>query len=176
MGVVLTASALSACAAAVVAVVVSVGGGAVAPTVAQAAVLNVRTPQTRVSEPAKGVGTLPGVSAAGLTYPYWEDRFGYRAVGVRYDRLGGDAITTVLYQRGSSRVAYEIASGRPLALGGRAWSAQRGGVRLWAMRSRSGLVVAWLRHGHTCILIGSDTRVPVLLRLAAWHDGGRVPY
>lgn len=175
-GVLLTASVLGACAAAVVAVFLSVGGGAVAPTVAQAAVLNARVPQRGVREPQKGQGALPNIGAAGLTYPYWEDHFGYRAVGVRYDRLGARAITTVFYRRGASRVAYEIAFGRPLALGGKSWSTERQGVRLWAMRTHHGLVVTWLRDGHTCILIGSATRLPVLLRLAAWHQGGRIPY
>jgi hypothetical protein len=176
LGVMLAASAVAAGTAAVVAVVLVLGGQAVAPTVAQAAILNARLPQGRVAEPPTDRGILPSVRAAGLTYPYWQDRFGYRAVGVRYDRLAGRRITTVFYRRGSSRVAYEIVSGGPLRLGGHAWSTVRQGVRLWAMETRSGLVVSWLRHGHTCILIGAATGQPVLLHLAAWDRGGRVPY
>ena len=176
MGVLLAASAVGACAAAVVAVVIVLGGQTVAPTVAQAAVLNTRAPQAGVAEPAVDNGTLPAVRAAGLTYPYWEDHFGYRARGVRLDLLGGRRITTVYYLRGSSRVAYEIVSGSPLRLGGRTSTTERQGVRLWTMHTRSGLVVTWLRHGHTCILIGAATGMPALLRLAAWREGGRVPY
>jgi hypothetical protein len=172
----LAASVVGVCAAAVVAVLLVVGGQTVAPTVAQAAVLNLRSPQSRVAEPSVDRGVLPAVRAAGLTYPYWEDQFGYRAMGVRYDRMGGRRITTVFYLHGSSRVAYEIVSGAPLRLGGQAGSALRQGLRLWTMNTRSGLVVSWLRHGHTCILVGAGNRMPTLLRLAVWHDGGRVAY
>ncbi len=170
------ASAVGVGAAAVVAVVLVMGGQTVAPTVAQAAVLNLRAPQAHVRQRAANHGALPAVRAAGLTYPYWEDHFGYRATGVRYDRLGGRRITTVYYLRGPSRVAYEIVSGTPLQLGGQTRSAERQGVRLRTMNTRSGLVVTWLRHGHTCILVGAATGMPTLLRLAAWHQGGRVPY
>ena len=173
---VLASSAMAACAAAVVAVVLAAGGATVGPTVAQAAVLVGRPSQARVPEPRVDHGTLPGVSAAGLTYPYWEDHFGYRATGVRYDRLDGHRVTTVFYRRGASRVAYEIVSGGPLGVGARTWMSERQGVKLWALRTRKGLVVTWTRHGHTCIVIGTGTSLPVLLRLAAWHEGGQVPY
>jgi hypothetical protein len=162
-------------AAAVVAIVVVVGGAA-GPTVAQAAVLTSRPSQVSVTEPEIGQGTLPGVRAAGLTYPYWEDHFGYTAQGVRHDNLGGRQVTTVFYTRGASRVAYEIVAGPPLRQGGRVWSTDRQGVELWAMSTPSGVVVSWLRDGHTCIVIGSGTQAPTLLKLAAWHEGGRIPY
>jgi hypothetical protein len=176
LGAGLTTAVVGVGAAAVVAVVVVLGGGAASPTVAQAAALTARLPQTTVSEPAVDHGVLPGVRAAGLTYPYWEDRFGYRARGVREDGLAGRRVTTVFYGRGASRVAYEIVSGPPLLQGGKGSGTELQGVRLWTMRTGSGLVVSWLRNGHTCILIGSGTPVSTMLNLAAWHQGGRIPY
>lgn len=176
LGVMALTSALAVGAVAALAIVLTVGGGPVAPTVAQAAVLTARSPQSAVGLPRVDRGMLPGVRAAGLRYPYWQDHFGYRATGVRYDGFGGRRVTTVFYRRGPSRVAYEIVSGAPLRMGGRVWSSQRQGVKLWAMPSRHGLIVTWLRDGHTCILIGAHTGLPALLRLAAWHQGGRVPY
>lgn len=162
-------------AAAVVAVVVLVGGET-APTVAQAAVLTSRVPQMQVAEPAVDHGTLPGLRAVGLTFPYWEDHFGYKARGVRTDTLGGRRVKTVFYSRGASRVAYEIVSGPPLRQGGRVSSTVLQDVKLWSMATDSGQVVSWLRDGHTCILIGSNTPVSTLQNLAAWHEGGRIPY
>lgn len=162
-------------AAAVVAVVVLVGGGT-APTVAQAAVLPSRLPQMGVAEPVLDRGSLPGVRAVGLTYPYWEDHFGYKARGVRRDTLGGRQVTTVFYSRGASHVAYEIVSGPPLRQGGPVSSSELEGVQLWSMGTPSGQVVSWLRDGHTCILVGSGTSVSTLRDLAAWREGGRVPY
>ena len=163
-------------AAAVTAVVVVLGGGTGAPTVAQAAVLTSRMPQVGVAEPVSDRGTLPGVSAVGLTYPYWEDHFGYKARGVRRDRLNGRLVTTVFYGRGASQVAYEIVSGAPLRQGGPVSSTSLEGVRLWSMATPAGQAVSWLRDGHTCILIGSHTNLSALLNLAAWHEGGRIPY
>jgi hypothetical protein len=162
-------------AAAVVAVVVVVGGTA-GPTVAQAAVLTSRPPQVSVPEPKLDQGTLPGVRAVGLTYPYWEDHFGYRARGVRHDSLDGRQVTTAFYARGASRVAYEIVSGSPLRQGGGWWQTELQGVQLWTTNTPSGLVVSWVRDGHTCILIGSHTQAATLQNLAAWHEGGRIPY
>ena len=164
-------------AAAVVAVVVLVGGGTAEPTVAQAAVLTSRAPQLGVAEPVADRQTLPGVRAAGLTYPYWEDHFGYKAHGVRRDSLDGRQVTTVFYGRGASQVAYEIVSGPPLRQGGPvATTATLQGVRLWSMPTPAGQAVSWMRDGHTCILISSHTDLTALLHLAAWHQGGRVPY
>jgi hypothetical protein len=175
-GVVLASSAVVAGGAAVVAVVISLGGGTVAPTVAQAATLTGLAPQAAVKEPGRDRGILPNVRAVGLTYPYWKDRFGYRAVGVRYDRLGGRRITTVFYAHRSSRVAYVIVSGSPLPIGAHAWNTERQGVKIWVTTSGTGMVVSWLRDGHTCILTGAGTQLPALLRLVAWHEGGRIPY
>lgn len=163
-------------AAAVVAVVVVLGGGTAAPTVAQAAVLTSRLPQMGVAEPAVDQGTLSGVRAVGLTYPYWEDHFGYTARGVRRDTLGGRRVTTVFYSRGTSQVAYEIVSGPPLQPGGQVSSTELQGVQLSLMGTPSGQVVSWLRDGHTCILTGSGTSVSTLQNLAAWRQGGRIPY
>ncbi len=172
----LSTAVVAAGAAAVVAVVVVVGGGTAGPTVAQAAVLTSRAPTAGVAEPVAEVHTLPGVRAVGLTYPYWEDHFGYKARGVRRDSLDGRLVTIVFYRRGASQVAYEIVSGSPLRQGGKVRSTVLEGVRLSSMTTPSGQAVSWLRDGHTCILIGSHTNLSELQGLAAWHDGGRVPY
>lgn len=159
-------------------VIVAVGGGS---AVALASVVRVarvsdRAARQFVSEPKVGVESLPGVSAAGLSYPYWGDRFGFNATGVRHDTVGGRLVTTVFYARGSSRVAYEIVSGAPLRLGAPAGSAWRQGVRLRTLAGQRGPVVSWMRHGHTCVLVGDHTALPVMLKLAAWRQGGRIPY
>src|SRR5438270_4721170 len=69
-----------------VAALVLGGAGGPTPTVIQASLLTSRAPQHPVSGPRDDRGPLPGVHAAGLPYPYWEDEFGYRSAGVRYDR------------------------------------------------------------------------------------------
>lgn len=146
-------------------------------SVLQASLLSSRAAEGRVGQPRGSAQSLPGVRADGLTYPYWEDdRLGFQATGVRYDRVGGQLVTTVFYSRGPSRVAYEIVSGAPLRLGAAATSAWRHGVLFRILSSPRGPVVTWMRHGHTCVLVGDHAGLEVLLRLAAWQKGGRIPY
>lgn len=164
--------------AAIVAVLALVlgGGGALGPTVVQASVLTSRAPQHAVSSPGRDTGSLPGVRGAGLTYPYWQDNFGYRAVGVRFDRLGGRRVTTVFYSSGARRLAYEIISGPPLRPGAATTSTVRQGLRIWTLHTARGTVVTWQRDGHSCVITGAGTSNAMLVRLAAWHQGGRIPY
>ncbi len=157
------------------AVVISTGGSS-APTVVQASLLAVHLPQASVGSPSGQSQTLPGVTGAGLSYPYLEDQFGYKAVGVRYDRMAGRTFTSVLYVRGASRVAYQIVSGPPLRLGQRAGTVTRQGVQFWTLHTSRWEIVTWVRSGHSCILVGRGVAVPAMLHLASWHQGGLVPY
>jgi hypothetical protein len=143
-----------------------------APSVADAAMLGVRPPQAPVLEPRGEPHWLPRVTAAGLSYPYWEDRFGYRAVGLRRDRLGGRPATTVLYLRGRRRLAYTIIAGPPLPAGARTRSTSRAGIRIDSLAADGEVVVSWLRHGHTCVLAGRGTALSAMIRLAASSPDG----
>lgn len=152
------------------------GGGAVAQaSVLQAAAVSTRAPQHAVSQARAGAEKLPGVHVGSLSYPYW-DRFGFTATGVRHDRLAGQEVTTVVYRRGSSRVSYAIVAGSPLRLGTPAGRTVRGGLVLRTFNTPGGPGVTWTRHGHTCVLVGQHTALPVLLKLASWREGGRIPY
>jgi hypothetical protein len=159
------ASPVAACAALTVALVLGGQSPAVA-TVADAAVLASRPVQAPVSEPRGDEQTLPRVTAAGLTYPYWEDRFGYRATGVRRDRIGGREATTVTYVHGARRLAYTIVAGSPLAPGGRMRTSFEGGVVVRSLSMHGTEIVTWLRDGHTCVLVGAGSQIGLLTRLA----------
>ncbi len=166
------ASPVAACAALTVALILGAQGPVVA-TVADAAELAGRPIQAPVLEPQGDARTLPRVTAAGLTYPYWEDRFGFRAVGVRHDRLAGRAATTVTYARGGHRLAYTIVAGPPLPAGARTTPAFDGGVVVDRLHAHGEDVVTWLRGGHTCVLVGAGARFGLLTRLAASSTYGR---
>ncbi len=171
----LPAGALAA-AAIVLVLVLTLGGGLSTPTVAQAAALT-RRPATATAPAARsGSVTLAGLKAAGLPFPYWSDRFGFRATGVRHDRLDGRAATTVFYSRGRERIAYTIVSGRPLPVGAPASGAARNGVWVRALRADRLRVVTWLRGRHSCVLAGRNVSFTTLTSLASWRGGGRIPY
>jgi hypothetical protein len=170
----------AALAAAVLSIVamLAIGGGSVgAPSAADAAVLATRPPLAPTPAP-KGdrVALLPGLRAAGLPYPYWEDRFGFKAVGVRRDRLAGRLATTVFYSRAGQRIAYTIVSGPSLPSGAATRTTASDGTRLLSLRAHGRRIVTWLRRAHTCVLSGSHVPLSALLRLAAWRHGGEIPY
>jgi hypothetical protein len=156
--------------------VLALGGGLSAPTVAQAAALAKRPALTSAPAAAPRSVTLAGLKAAGLAFPYWGDRFGFHATGVRHDRLDGRAATTVFYSRGAQQIAYTIVSGRPLPVGAPASSAAHNGVWVRALKAQGLRVVTWLRGGHSCVLAGRTVSFTTLRSLASWRGDGRIPY
>jgi anti-sigma factor RsiW len=158
------AAAVVAGAAAAVAVLLAMGGGgAHGPTVADAAVLGARPAMAAASEQRRGPATLERPVATGLRFPYWGDRFGWKAIGVRYDRLAGRPATTVFYRRRADVVSYTIVAGGALLE-----------PRGTSVRGRT--VVTWLRRGHTCVLSSTRASRATLLRLAAWRGGGDIAF
>ncbi|MGN6169028.1 MAG: anti-sigma factor family protein [Solirubrobacteraceae bacterium] len=149
--------------------VVTLGGGLSAPTVAQASVLATRPAVAPAPPHQRHTLTLAGLRAAGLPYPYWDDRFGLSAVGVRHDRLGRRPATTVFYKSGNRRVAYSIVSGSALPFGVRAHRVMRNGVAVWTLRANGMRVATWLRHGHSCVLVSKTVPFSQLVNLASWR-------
>jgi hypothetical protein len=157
--------------------VVAVGGGQATLTVAQAATIAVRPATATVAEPPEDQVTLPHLRAAGLAFPYWEDRFGWRATGMRTDRVDGRSLTTVFYRRGSQQIAYTIVGGQALPPAANARTTVRGGTVLASSSTGGRLVVTWLRRGHTCVLSGGGgVSANAMLNLAGWRSHGRIPY
>ena len=161
---------------AVVSVLVALGGSQAGLTVASAATLAVRPATATVAEPPDDGTTLPDLRAAGLPFPYWEDRFGWVATGVRRDDVDGRALTTVFYRRQGRDIAYTIVPGASLLAGHDARTLRHGALRLATFTTGHRLVVMWLRRGHTCVLSGAGVPLDALLKLAAWRGHGTLPY
>jgi hypothetical protein len=155
---------------------VGLGGGQAALTVAEAATIAARPATAVVAKPPDDDVTLPRVRAAGLPFPYWEDRFGWRATGVRTDVVGGHTLTTVFYRRGTQHIAYTIVAGGALSPAAGAHTAVRAGTILTTSTTGGRQVVTWLRQGHTCVLSGRGVPVAAMAQLAAWRGHGRIPY
>jgi anti-sigma factor RsiW len=158
---------------------VLVGGASPAPTVAEAAVIGALPPTAPVQKPPEDHTIhvmLPRARAAGLPFPYWEDRFGWRAVGLRRDRIDGRLLTTVIYARHDQRLAYTIVAGSALPNDARAGVTGRDGTVLRSVSIGRRVVVTWLRRGHTCVLSGTGVAVDALLALGAWRGDGELPY
>jgi len=154
----------------------SLGGAQGVLTVADAATIAVRPATTVVAEPRDDAATLPRINAAGLPFPYWEDRFGWVATGVRSDDVGGRRLTTVFYRSHGREIAYTIVPGASLPAVAGARTTERDGVVIRSFLDRGRLVVTWERRGHTCVLSGTGVSAGALSKLAAWRGHGAIPY
>ncbi len=143
-------------------------GGTGAPTVASAAGLGARTPVSVAGAAPNDHGVVPGVKAAGISFPDWGPSFGFEAVGVRRDHLGDRLATTVFYARGDQQIAYTIMSGPAVPAGAALRESVWNGVRIGSFLTHGRVVVTWLRDGHTCVLSGVGAPSALLARLAAW--------
>src|SRR5918992_1481595 len=61
--------------------------------------------------PRPATAKLLDRQAAGLSFPDWSQKFGWRATGARTDTLAGRRMTTVFYVKGARRIAYTIVGG-----------------------------------------------------------------
>jgi hypothetical protein len=159
------AIALAGAAAVAVLAFVVLPGGAEAPSVAEAAALSSRGPTGGPPPRYDGVALLDR-QIGGIWFPRWQERFGWRASGVREDRLGGRRTSTVYYANKGRRIAYTIVDGPSLAHPPGAVT-RRAGVAFRSLRSDARTVVTWRQNGHTCILSAASVGSPAMIRLAA---------
>jgi hypothetical protein len=157
-------------AAAAVAVVLLLPGGTPgSPSVSQAAGLALRGPSAPAPLPEP---TDPRAKLAerfeGIYFPNWSATLGWRAIGMRADRLDGRRATTVFYRRRGGLVAYTIVGGAalPQPSGLVRWS---NGFELRALSLGGRTVVTWRRAGHTCVISAAHVPLGSLEQLAGWR-------
>jgi hypothetical protein len=138
------------------------------PSVVQAAELAERPSQGPA--PAAQGPALLDEAVDGVAFPDWTREFGWRATGVRHDKLDGRPATTVFYAKDGGQVAYTIVSGDPLSVPGDARRQRTADTSLAAF----GDSVTWERRGHTCVLSGAPE--DTLVKLAVWRGAGAVPF
>jgi hypothetical protein len=148
------------------------GGGGGAFTLREVTAATLRP--AAIAAPARDEKNPAELTAAvdGVAFPYWADRFGWRASGERIDRLAGRTIITVFYvDRHGRRLGYAIVGGtRPPPLDGEvAW---HGHTSFHLFVNAGARAVAWLRAGHLCVVSGRGLDGATLLRLASWSPGG----
>jgi hypothetical protein len=156
-------------AAAAVALVLVTAGGA--PTVT--AVLDAAGASPAAALSSSGGPLLP-VAVDGVRFPDYQEKFGWRALGIRKSEIDGRGVTTVFYDRGGERVRYSIVAGDPLAEpDGDDIEAE--GTRL--RRIDAGNAVTWRRLGHTCVMDGTPgVSLAAVAELAGWKAKGEVAF
>jgi hypothetical protein len=163
-------------AAAVVAVVLTLGGSN-APSVLATASLATRGPV--LPAPAEDMSNKAVLRASiqGVPFPYWGDSFQWKAVGARDDRIEDRSAKTVFYENPKGvRAAYTILGGDKIYAPSSARKQTRAGIELWLAQDQGRRIVTWTRAGHTCVL-SAPLAVPEqkLLELASWTGKGKLP-
>lgn len=167
------AAAISLATVMIVALAVALGGsGGSTLGVGQAAQLTLR-PATAPAPAESGHAQL-AASVDGVSFPYWQDHFGWRATGARSDRLDGRAVTTVFYQGADGRrIGYAIVAGTPPPAPRGEVVASREGVPYRLLSVNGVHVISWLRGGRLCVVSGRGIDSATLVRLASWTNGPR---
>lgn len=166
------AAAISLATVMIVALAVALGGGGGSTLgVGQAAQLTLRPATAPAPAPAESGQAQLAASVDGVSFPYWQDHFGWRATGARSDLLDGRAVTTVFYQgAGGRRIGYAIVAGTPPPAPRGEVVASRGGVPYRLLSVNGVHVISWLRDGRLCVVSGRGIDSATLVRLASWTN------
>ena len=173
----LAGSFVAVAAAAAVALVVSLGGSSKPSVLATVRLAGAGPVLPAPARDAQNASILT-TRIEGLPFPNWNRQFKWRASGARTDDLDGRKATTVYYTSPlGARAAYTILGGAaiPPPEGARTLRLRGNAYHLLTQDGRR--VVVWARAGHTCVM-SAPMSVPEerLLDLAAWDDGGKVPF
>ena len=164
--------------------VAAVVGGAIAlltggvahrqgPSVSAASRLTLSAARTRAPGESSTHSAQLNVAVDGVAFPYWKERFGWRATGTRTDTLGGRSVTTVFYAGpGARRIGYAIVGGTPAPAASGGTVVWHGGVAYRLQQVHGVPVVTWQRDGRLCVLSGRGVNGATLVRLASWGKGG----
>jgi hypothetical protein len=109
--------------------------------------------------PAPKGGDPPVLAAqvGPISFPDWEKKFGWKAVGARSDEISGRTVKTVFYSNPEgARLGYSIVSGEPLAEHPPGREVTREGNTYHVARTAKTTLVTWTQQGHTCAFVASS--------------------
>jgi hypothetical protein len=149
-------------AAAVIVVVLSLGGSPSVQDVAQAAL-------NQPTQPAPAAdGHYVDAQIAGIHFPDYEADFGWKAIGARRDTVDGRDALTVIYVKDGTGVHYTVVDGDTLPTPDGAKVVDVQGTPVALKRDGDTLTASWERAGHTCILATKAADEQQLLDLVNW--------
>lgn len=154
----------------VVALVLGLSGGGSKLTLHTAVALTQRPATLAAPAQSSHDATALAADVEGVSFPYWEDRFGWHATGERTDHVDGRTVTTVFYAGPRGQWAgYAIVGGEPAPRVSGGVVAKRGGASYRFTVVDGANVVTWQRDGHLCVVVGHGVRRGRLLSLASWQ-------
>ena len=139
---------------AVVAIATQTGGNDKEPSPGQVYVVARLNP---TKAPPASVGGDPPVLDArvgALTFPDWQQKFGWRAIGRREDNLSGRSVTTVFYRNpDGARLGYTVVAGEPIGGHPAGHRISHKGKTYHVAGGRQRTTVTWTQQGHTCVIV-----------------------
>jgi hypothetical protein len=173
----LAGSFVAVAAAAVAALVINLGGAS-SPSVLATVELAAPGPTLPAPKHDMKNEALLQTSIEGLPFPDWNQRFQWKAVGLRADEIEGRHSKTVYYDSPKgTRAAYTILGGSRIEPPQGARKVPVRGQTYYVTNLDGNRVVVWYRDGHTCVMSApAKVSEEKLLDLAAWDDGGNVPF
>jgi hypothetical protein len=170
------AGAFAACLAALALILPVIFGGG-GTSVNEVHGLSSQGPEGTAPAPKQGDSQLLAADFEGVSFPNWEPKFGWRAIGERHDHLDGRQTETVFYEHEGHVIGYTIVSGNPIDIPAGAEQVSKGGVEVALLQDDHGHDIAvFERGGKTCVLSGHVERRSTLVKLAAWAGEGRVTF
>jgi hypothetical protein len=147
------------------------GSGGAELTLAQASAVTLRPATMPAPRESAGNRSTLAASVEGVRFPYWGERFGWRATGSRFDRVGGRRFHTVFYSDGAGHtIGYAIVAGRAPSLSAAGTVHWREGTA-YRLGAAGGVeVVTWKRDGRLCVVSGRGVPSGTLLTLASWDE------
>jgi hypothetical protein len=117
-----------------------------------------RLDATQPAPPSSG-GDPPVLAArvGAISFPDWQGKFGWTAVGARRDEVSGRTVKTVFYRNpDGARLGYSIVAGKPLREPPPGREVNREGNTYHVARAGESTLVTWAQQGHTCTLVASS--------------------
>ncbi|HUB74391.1 MAG TPA: hypothetical protein VL979_10190 [Solirubrobacteraceae bacterium] len=147
------------------------GGGGARVTLQETVAFTLRRPTMPAPAESPRHGEELAARVEGVSFPYWGERFGWRATGARMDRVDGRSVTTVFYaDRRGQWLGYAIVSGTPAPASAGGAVVRRDGVSYRFMVEHGARVVTWLRDGRLCVISARGIDPARLLALASWGE------
>jgi hypothetical protein len=154
----------AAAALAVVASVLSIGGGPAEPSLTDVYAAAHLAPTEAAPGPAGGDPPVLAAKVDNIDFPDWQEKFGWKAVGQRDDTVADRPVTTVFYRNpDGAKLGYAIVSGDALEGDPSGQTVTRGDNTYHVAHEGERTTVTWTQDGQTCVITTASPVPPANL-------------
>jgi hypothetical protein len=109
-------------------------------------------------EPSGGDPPVLAARVGPISFPDWQQSFGWKAVGSREDEISGRTVKTVYYRNSEgAHLGYSIVAGEPIAERPPGRAVTHSGDTYHVAHAGRHTLVTWTQQGHTCTFVASSS-------------------